>query len=380
LQQVVQELQIGGTSCPAQIAQARIRCRMVLRTRIALRSLEMQKIVGLAAFALFMSGILLPQAAADSFYRGKTVRIVVGAQAGASYDIYSRLISRHIGRHIPGEPTVVVQNINAAGGLVAANHLYNVAEKDGTVIGTFQRNSVLDSVIDNPKARFKIQNFNWLGTPASMDDNAYLFIIRHALPYKTIADLRTANPPLHVGVVNSPIHILKVALGLNVKIIVGYGKNALDLAFERGEVDGNGITYANLLSRKPTWLAKSLARPMIQFGSSNRLPALPNVPTAQELARNPGELALVKLTEAPLQIAYPIGMPPGVPADRVAIMRKAFMDTMNDPAFRNEAKKMKLDYSPRDGRAVEAAIAEIANSPKSAIISYREIFGLKAGG
>lgn len=340
----------------------------------------MQRTVGFAAIALLIGGGSAPQAVAEDFYRGKTIRIVVGAQAGASYDIYSRLISRHLGRHIPGNPTVVVQNINAAGGLVAANHLFNVADKDGTVVGTFQRNSALDSIIGNPKARFKIREFNWLGTPASMDDNAYLFIIRQSLPYRTIADLRSANPPINVGVVNSPIHVLKVALGINAKIIVGYGKNALDLAFERGEVDGNGITYANLLSRKPQWVKNKLARPMIQFGSDKRLPALPDVPTGQELAINPEALALVKLTEAPLQIAYPIGMPPGVPADRVAIMRKAFMDTMNDPAYRNEAKKMKLDYSPKDGRVIDATLAQIAESPKGAIESYRAIFGLKVGG
>lgn len=309
------------------------------------------------------------------FFRGKTVRIIVGAEAGASYDIYSRLISRHITRHIPGHPNVVVQNMNAAGGLVAANHLFNVAEKDGTVIGTFQRNSILDSVIENPKARFHVQQFNWLGTPASMDDNAYLFVIRQSLPYKTIDDLRRADPPIHVGVVNSPIHILRVAFGLKVKVIVGYGKNALDLAFERGEVDGNGITYANLVSRKPQWIKSNLIRPMIQFGSDKRLAALPNVPTARELARNAAELALVKLTEAPLQVAYPIALPPGVPAPRVATLRQAFMDTMNDPAFRDEARKMKLDYSPRSGQAIEAAITALAGSPPEAIASYRELFG-----
>lgn len=318
-------------------------------------------------------------AADDNFYRGKVVRLLVGAEAGASYDIYSRLISRHLGRHIPGRPSIVVQNMNAAGGLVAANHLFNVAEKDGTVIATFQRGSALDSLTQNPQARFRAREFNWLGTPASMDDNAYLFIIRHNLPYNTIEDLRRADPPVHVGVVNSPIHILRMAFGLNVKIIVGYGKNALDLAFERGEVDGNGITYANLVSRKPQWIEKNLMRPMIQFGSDKRLKQLPNVPTARELARNPDELALVKLVEAPLQIAYPMAMPPGVSRERVEMMRKAFMDTMNDPAFRKEAIKMRLDYSPRDGRTVEAAIAELAKSPPAAIANYKALFEGRSG-
>ena len=115
------------------------------------------------------------------------------------------------------------------------------------------------------------------------------------------------------------------------------------------------------------------------IGSPKRLAGLPDVPTARELARDPQELALVKLTEAPLQIAYPVGMPPGVPAERVAIMREAFVDTMDDPAFREEAQKLKLDYSPKDGPVIDAEIAEIAQSPESAIASYRKIFGIRAG-
>ncbi len=336
----------------------------------------MQATISLLAAAMLIGSSVGAAAADDSYFHGKTIRIIVGAEAGASYDIYSRLISRHLRNHIPGQPAVVVQNMNAAGGLVAANHIYNVADKDGTVVGTFQRNSILDSTIENPKARFRAEKFNWLGTPASMDDNAYLFIIQASLPYRTVEDLRHADPPVPVGVVNSPIHILKVAFGLNVKIIVGYGKNALDLAFERGEVGGNGITYANLISRKPNWISKKMIRPMIQFGNSERLAVLPDVPTAQELARNPEELALVKLSEAPLQVAYPIALPPGVPPERVAVMRKAFMDTMNDPAFRDEANRMKLDYSPKDHRVIEAVIGELARSPRSAIESYQKLFGV----
>jgi len=338
-----------------------------------------RRVIALTALVLSCSAFAGKSAADESFYRGKVIRILVGAEAGASYDIYSRLIAKHIGRHVPGRPSVVVQNMNAAGGLVAANHLFNVAEKDGTVIATFQRGSVLDSVTQHPQARFRAEEFNWLGTPASMDDNAYLFVIRNNLPYRTIEDLQRADRPVHVGVVNSPIHILRVAFGLNVKIIVGYGKNALDLAFERGEVDGNGITYANLVSRKPQWIEKNLMRPMIQFGSDKRLKELPNVPTAREIARNPEELALVKLTEAPLQIAYPVAMPPGVPPERVAMFRKAFMDTMTDPVFRDEAIKMKLDYSPRDGQTIDVAINELAKSPPAAIASYKALFEGRGG-
>lgn len=339
--------------------------------------LHMQKFIVLAVLAQFTTSIAAAAGAEDNYFHGKTIRIVVGAEAGASYDIYSRLLSRHMGRHIPGQPTIVVQNVNAAGGLVAANQLFNTAERDGTIIGTLQRNSLLDSIIERPQARFRIEKFNWLGTPASMADNRYLFLIRSTLWHRTIEDLRKDGPPTHVGVVNSPIHILRDAFDLNVKIITGYGKAALDLAFERGELDGNGITYANLLSRKPQWLNKGLARIMIQFGSPERLPDLANVPTAQELTRTPEQLALVRLVEAPQQISYPMALPPNVPAERVAMLRKAFMDTMKDPAFRDEAIKMKLDYSPRDGKAITTAISEISGTPKAVIESYKRIFGAR---
>ena len=223
----------------------------------------MRKIAGLAALLLLIGGTLATSVAEDNFYRGKTVRLVVGAQAGASYDIYSRLIARHMGKHIPGEPTIVVQNMNSAGGLAAANYLYNGAAKDGTVIGTFQRSLILipSSKIQWRNSRLR-SSTGWGPRPAwrTMLTSS---LSGQGLPYTTIDDLRKAEPPIAVGVVNSPTFILKAAFGLSVKIIPGYGKNALDLAFERGEVDGEGITYANLLSRRPQWVTSKLARPMI---------------------------------------------------------------------------------------------------------------------
>jgi tripartite-type tricarboxylate transporter receptor subunit TctC len=284
--------------------------------------------------------------------------------------------------HIPGNPNIVVMNMPAAGGIVATNHVYSIADKDGTAIGLFNRYSILAAILGNERARYKAEEFNWLGTPASYSDNAYLFVIRAALPQKTVEDLRKADPPLSVGNVGSaPVRVLKEALGLNLKIIEGYkGSNELDLAFERGEVDGHTVGWANMLSRQPQWIETGFVRPMIQFGRIDRLPALKDVPTAREVARTPVDRALIEFTETPLLMAFPFAAPPGVPANRVAILRKAFRDTMDDKAYQDDVHKQRLEFTPKYGEELQEIIAKMAHAPKSVITRYNEIVGSRSGG
>jgi tripartite-type tricarboxylate transporter receptor subunit TctC len=326
--------------------------------------------------ASLIAGVLgaISSANAEDFYQGKTIKLIAGSQVGASYDSYARIVARHMPRHIPGKPTIIVQNLPAAHGLVAANDLYNLVARDGTTMGVLNRSIVLSSIIGDEKARFKSERFNWLGTAASFADNAYLFVIRAALPQMTIDDVRKPGSPLHVGNSGSPIiAMLDRGLGLNIKMINGYGKSELDLAFERGEVDGVGIAYANLVARHPNWLKKNFIRPLVQFGRVARFSKFPDVPTGREVARNPEQLALVEMAEATLLIAYPFALPPGVPAERVAMIRRAFMETMNDPAYRADVLKGKLDYSPRDGDGVQATIARIAKMSPAVIARYKEV-------
>jgi tripartite-type tricarboxylate transporter receptor subunit TctC len=327
-------------------------------------------------FAAFIAGAIIATAPAqaDDFYRGKTIKLIAGSQVGASYDSYARLVARHMPRHIPGNPKIIVQNIPGAEGLMAANNLYNLAGRDGTTVGVINRSTVLASIIGSEQARYKAELFNWLGTTASFQDNAYLFVIRASLPIKTIEQLRTSSVPLHVGNSGSPlVTLLKYGLSLNVKIIEGYGKTELDLAFERGEVDGVGIAYANMIARHPDWLDRKLIRALVQFGRIDRFAKFPEVPTAREVARDPAELALMELAEASLLIAYPFALPPQVPPERVALMRTAFRDTMQDAAFRDEVMKGKLDYSPRYGDDIQATIAHIAKMPPEIIARYKDI-------
>jgi tripartite-type tricarboxylate transporter receptor subunit TctC len=329
--------------------------------------------LALIAAVLALAGVP-QQLLAQDFYRGKGIKLIIGSQVGASYDSYARILARHMPRHIPGQARIIAQNLPSSEGLVAANSIYNLAERDGTVMAILNRSSVLAALIGNEQARYKAERFNWLGTPASFEDNAYLFVIRAALPYQSVEALRAAPTPLHVGNSGSPlITLLKHGLSLNVNIVEGYGKNELDLAFERGEVDGVGIAYANLIARHPHWLERKLVRPLIQFGRVQRFAPFPDVPTAREVARNAEERGLIELAEASLLIAYPFALPPMVPPERVAIIRRAFTATMNDPNFRADIATGKLDYSPKDGDEVQATIASMANMPPEAIARYKQI-------
>jgi len=324
-----------------------------------------------------LTACLLPSlAVAEDFYRGKTIKMVVGASATGGYNLYARTVARYMPQHIPGNPAIVVTNMPSGNGIAATNHVYNLADKDGTVFGLFNRYTILLPILGTEQAKYKPEEFNWLGTTASYSDNAYLFVIRAKLPQTDVASLRKANPPLNVGNVGAaPIEVINEALKLNLKIIHGYTGDNLDIAFENGEVDGHTTGYANLLARKAYWLEKGIARPMIQFGRETRLPALADVPTARELAQTPEQLAMIKFVEAPLMIGYPFALPPGVPKDRVAIMQKAFMDTMNDPEFKAELLKQSLEYTPKDGKAIADLVAQMGKTPASVIKRYKELTG-----
>ena len=333
------------------------------------------------ALAALPACLLLSPVAAEDFYKGKTIRMVVGASASGGYNLYARSVARHMVKHIPGNPAIVVTNMPSGNGIAATNHVYNLAEKDGTVFGLFNRYTILLPILGTEQAKYKPEEFNWLGTTASYSDNAYLFVIRAKLPQTDVAGLRKANPPLNVGNVGAaPIEVINEALKLNLKIIHGYTGDNLDIAFENGEVDGHTTGYANMLARKAYWLEKGIARPMIQFGRETRLPALANVPTARELAETPDQLAMIKFVEAPLMIGYPFALPPGVPADRVAIMQKAFMDTMNDPEFKAEMLKQSLEFTPKDGKSIADLVVQMGKTPPAVIRRYKELIADRAPG
>ena len=320
-------------------------------------------------------------APAADFYTGKTLRITVGSDAGGGHDVHARLIANVMSKYLAGNPTIVVQTLPGAGGLTAANYIYNVAVKDGTELGLFNRDVLLLPLLDQNAAKFRADKFNWIGTPASYADDAYLIVIRSSLGYRTMDDVRKASPPLNIAHHGTPlIPLVKEGLHASSKIITGYrGSSEAILAFQRNEVDGMGASWINLTRRFPDWAPKDVVRIIVQYRHDHRLEGLPDVPTARELAQSPEDLELIKLTELPLTLGFPIGAPPDVPAERVAELRKAFMSVMRDSDYRAGMEKAGLEFSPRSGEDLATDLQGITSVRPAVAARYKLITGDAVG-
>ena len=339
----------------------------------------MPKPSGAVAVAFFAAATLAAPATAQEFYQGKQIRLIVSSAAGGGYDAVARLLSRFMPRYISGAPSFVVVNMPGASGLVAANHFVNVAEKDGTVLAVLNRFAAIMPVLGNDQAKFKTEDLQWLGTTASYSDNAYLLVIRSALPHKSIDDMRNTATPLNIGTSGTDVPaILKEALGINLKLITGYkGSEEMELAFERGEIDGHTTAYTNILQRHPTWFPSGFIRPMLQFGRADRLAPIKDVPTAREAARSPADRALIEFAELPLLLARPLAAPPGVPAARVRMLRDAFAKTMADPEHKAESERLNLELAPKSGEEVTAIIAGLTTVDRAVVQRYIKALGGK---
>ena len=334
------------------------------------------KTIQKAATALILTATALPaqaQAPAD-FYKGRTIQVVVGYGPGGGYDVYARVLARYFGKYMPGTPQMVVQNMPGAGSLVAANYLYNVAPKDGTSFGAFARNIPLISVLGgNASVKYDARKYTWLGSASSYEEDSYLMWVRKDAKVKSLADIqKPGGEPVVLGGTGEgatgndvPI-ILREALGLNIKQIVGYpDSNAIFLAIERKEVDGRTTDLSSVRTNRPEYLKPdSVMTTFMQFGRATRHPDFPDVPTARELAKDAKSRELIELTELPYVLSRPYVAPPGLPADRAAALQKAFMDMWKDPDLLAEAEKLGIGITPIDGKAVLALIDKIAATPQ----------------
>jgi tripartite-type tricarboxylate transporter receptor subunit TctC len=317
--------------------------------------------------------------AAEDFYKDKTIKIIVGSASGGAYDIHARLIAKVMGKHIPGNPNIVVQNMPAGGGMGATNHIFNTAAKDGTELGLFNRNSLFGPILGDNVAKYQLDRFNWIGTPASYSDNAWVFFINPQLPYKTFDEIRRANPPLNIASgSNIVIRVLEEGLGAKLKLIGGYAINETFIAYERQEIDGFGTGYTNILGQHPHWIEKNMVRFLAQFARTTRLPELADVPTGRELAQTPEDLALLEIAELPITLGFPVAAPPDVPADRVALLKEGFRKTMVDSEYRAEAAKAKTEYSPKYGDQLLADLKSLVTTPPSVIDRYRKLAAQEA--
>jgi tripartite-type tricarboxylate transporter receptor subunit TctC len=322
--------------------------------------------------------------AADDFYRGKTISLVVANAAGGGYDLYARLLARHMGRHIPGNPAIVVKYQGGAGGMVMAAALYSSTPRDGLTIGLMARANPLERVLGNPAAKFENEKFTWLGTASSFQNDAYCLVIRADSPIRSIADAQSASRPLLFGGVaagGTDTDLLLVArsvLKLNLQLIRGYqGVPDINLAIRRGEVDGQAVGISALRNSMADWLAAGKLRFLVQFGHQMRWSGLPEVPTAYELAPAAEERALIELAELPLRMARPFVAPPELPPERAAILKQAFMATQADPAYLAEASELQIDISALSGDAIQQLLQRLAGAPPALIQRYKEILEAK---
>jgi tripartite-type tricarboxylate transporter receptor subunit TctC len=306
-------------------------------------------------------------AGVEDFYKGKTVSLVIGYSVGGGYDAYGRLLARHLGKHIPGSPSVVPQNMTGAGSLKAANYLYSVAPKDGTVIGTFSRSQGIAPLLD--KAEFDSTKFTWLG---SVTDEVSLCVTRHDAPVKTFNELLVTPATFGGEGAGSDPNIFALlyrnVFGAKIKIVTGYpGTNEIQLATERGEVDGLcGLSWSTLKGRYPHWLKDKKANILIQAGIKKQVD-LPDVPSATEVARQPDQIQILKLILIGQAMARPFAAPPGIPADRKAALIAAFDRTTRDAEFLAEAQRLNFAVNPVPADRLDALLAEAYATPKDVI-------------
>ena len=340
----------------------------------SLRRPSMRAALGLA----FAAGLAaaLPAGAAD-FYAGKQMKLLVSTEAGTGYDVYARLIADYMPRHIPGQPTFVVENTPGASGLKVTNFMASGAPADGTVLAAVH-SSIPTAPLTSPDgARFDAAKLAWIG---SITKDPFVGYVWHTSPVKTLADARTM--PFSIGSAalgSAGVDLAIVAnelFGFHVKIITGY-KGSLDtkLAMERGEVDG---TFANgwgaIRTARPQWLSEKKVSIFVQHGFS-RHPALPDVPLFVDLAVKPEDRQALEFLLARQEFSKPYFAPPGTPADRLAILRQAFDETMKDPAFVAAAGKAQLGVDgPMGGEELAAMVQRVAATPESVIKRVEGLF------
>ena len=333
------------------------------------------------ALLLALSSLMVDPAfaqGADPFWRGKTVKIMVAAAPGAAYDFVGRALAAHIGRYIPGSPAVVVENVPGAASLVLLNTLYNKAARDGTVFGLPLNGVVLEPRLkvlsrEGGAVNFDLSKMEFVGTPTQQPPILWVF---HKTPFNTAADLMKTKSILGStapGGDNSILPALaNVFLGTKMEVVTGYpGVNNIFLASETGEVHGGTVNYSSLAG-KADWMEQKKARVLIQFGVE-RIPELPDAPTAIELARDEVGRQALRTYALKYRTTYPFVLPPGVPADRVAALRLAFMETMKDPGFIEDARRIGVDVNPLDGAEIGKIMREIDEAPLEAIESLRKV-------
>jgi tripartite-type tricarboxylate transporter receptor subunit TctC len=307
------------------------------------------------------------------FYRGRSIALVIGYSAGGGYDAYGRVLARHMGKHIPGNPTIIPQNMPGAGSLRSANYLYNVAPKDGTVIGHFSRGMAMEPLIGTSATQFDARKFTWLG---SGTDEVSVCLTWHTSPVRTWNDMLTI--PFTVGGEGTGSDpdifsaVMRNAFGVKLKLVSGYpGTAEVALAVERGEIDGRcGWSWSSLKLTKPDWIAGKRVNLVTQL-ALKKSPELPDVPLIFDFATNERQRQILKMMLSRQSMARPFAAPPDLPAERKEALRVAFDRTMADAEFLAEARQRGLEVNPVGGTEIDKLVAELYQTPADIVAELR---------
>ncbi|HEY4136233.1 MAG TPA: hypothetical protein VGO34_13585 [Alphaproteobacteria bacterium] len=351
---------------------------------MSFRKMALGLLGAIAAFAAAMSGQAQAQspilARDDGFFKGRTVQVLIGYGVGGGYDLYARLLARHMGKFIPGNPTMVPQNMVGAGSLKLANYLYGgAAPADGTAFGIVGSGVIFDPIFGGQGADYDSRRFKWIG---SMQSFVQIAIAWHTAPVKSLADAQKYE--LAVGATgagsgtNLYPKLLNALFGTKLKIVTGYqGTNEINLAIERGEVQGSvGWEWAGLVSSKPDWLADKKIVVWLQLALKKH-PDIPEVPLVTDLAPTPEAKAILELGLASPLMGRPFMAPPNLPEGRLQVLRTAFDAMLKDKGFLDEAAKAKLEIIPMSGQEIDALLQKAYASPPAIVEETAKALGYR---
>jgi tripartite-type tricarboxylate transporter receptor subunit TctC len=331
--------------------------------------MRLSSLVASAVTAVSVANVA-PAAAQDAadFFKGKQISFFIGYNPGGTYDVYSRLAAVHLTRHIPGQPTIVPKNMPGVASLKAASYLYSQAPRDGTAIGMVTQAVALEQLLKNPAVQYDVGQFEWLGRLTTAVE---VTVVWHTVPVKTIQDAMKRETLLGAtsagGTSDGMPKLMNRFAGTQFKLVLGYpGTTGAMLAMERGEVEGTHATVENLVIGKPDWLRDKTVSVLVQY-STDRHRAFPDVPTMVELGKTPEDRKILTLFGDTAEIGRAILLPPEVPKDRLAVLRKAFDAMVSDKGFIAEMEQRKMEFEPMSGEALQRRIkATLDISPELA--------------
>lgn len=330
--------------------------------------------------AVILLGVLLTATVAhgQSFYEGKSITLVTSTGPGGTYDVGARAIARFMPKYIPGKPNMVVQNMPGGGNMLATNYMYAIAPKDGTAIAVVNNAIPFQQTVKGPGVRYDATKFNWIGSTGAKNSAIFVW---SSNPVKSIADVRDHEITIGGTGAGSSLVIYPTAmnnvLGTKFKVVIGYKSSEdIALAMQRREVEARVLAYSSLMATHPEWIKENKVRFLVQVGIK-RDKDLPNVPLMTELTKTEEEREILKLISLPVPLGQAYLAPPDTPADRVAILRKAFDATMADADFRAEAARLQLDLDPMTDEEVAAVVNDTISTPPEIVAKAKLAMGPK---